>query len=59
MHDTLKSKSKFLSLVLRHKPEEIGITLDSAGWVGVDELLDALRPTGTTGGRAASAKDNP
>lgn len=33
--------SKFLSLVLRHKPEEIGITLDAAGWVDVDELLDA------------------
>jgi putative RNA 2'-phosphotransferase len=33
--------SKFLSLVLRHKPEEIGITLDSAGWVGVKDLLQA------------------
>ena len=33
--------SKFLSLVLRHKPEEVGIQLDSAGWVGVDELLRA------------------
>src|SRR4051794_16066769 len=33
--------SKFLSLVLRHKPEEIGITLDSAGWVAVNELLKA------------------
>lgn len=35
--------SKFLSLVLRHQPETVGITLDSAGWVGVQELLDALR----------------
>jgi putative RNA 2'-phosphotransferase len=34
--------SKFLSLVLRHEPEKIGITLDPAGWVGVRELLDAL-----------------
>jgi putative RNA 2'-phosphotransferase len=34
--------SKFLSLVLRHQPEKIGITLDPAGWVGVRELLDAL-----------------
>lgn len=33
--------SKFLSLVLRHKPEEIGITLDDAGWVSVEELLQA------------------
>lgn len=31
--------SKFLSLVLRHQPETAHITLDSAGWVGVEELL--------------------
>jgi putative RNA 2'-phosphotransferase len=36
------NKSKFLSLVLRHKPETIGLTLDANGWVDVDELLDAL-----------------
>jgi putative RNA 2'-phosphotransferase len=33
--------SKFLSLVLRHQPEVIGVTLDPAGWVPVDELLAA------------------
>ena len=33
--------SKFLSLVLRHEPERIGIALDVAGWVAVDELLAA------------------
>lgn len=33
--------SKFMSLVLRHNPQKIGITLDSAGWVGVDEFLAA------------------
>lgn len=31
--------SKFLSLVLRHKPEKIGVELDSAGWVDVDTLI--------------------
>lgn len=31
--------SKFLSLVLRHQPETAGITLDSAGWADVEELL--------------------
>ena len=31
--------SKFLSLVLRHKPETIGLTLDSEGWVDVGELI--------------------
>lgn len=34
--------SKFLSLVLRHRPGLVGITLDSAGWVAVDELLAAI-----------------
>lgn len=37
----MKLTSKFLSLVLRHKPELIGVTLDSAGWIGVDALLSA------------------
>ncbi|MDB2686838.1 RNA 2'-phosphotransferase [Mariniblastus sp.] len=37
-----KRTSKFLSLVLRHQPETIGIELDSAGWVKVDELLAAI-----------------
>lgn len=36
-----KRISKFLSLVLRHQPEAIGLSLDAAGWVGVDELLRA------------------
>ncbi|MCA9958931.1 MAG: RNA 2'-phosphotransferase [Anaerolineales bacterium] len=31
--------SKFLSLVLRHKPQQIGLTLDSAGWASVTDLL--------------------
>lgn len=31
--------SKFLSLVLRHRPEVIGLRLDERGWVDVDELL--------------------
>jgi putative RNA 2'-phosphotransferase len=35
--------SKFLSLVLRHKPETIGITLDEHGWISVDTLLVKLR----------------
>ncbi|MFG1810238.1 RNA 2'-phosphotransferase [Streptomyces sp. NPDC049040] len=38
--------SKFLSLVLRHQPERIGLTLDGNGWVGVDELLAACAAHG-------------
>lgn len=33
-------KSKFLSLVLRHKPEEIGLNLDQNGWADIEELLN-------------------
>jgi len=33
--------SKFLSLVLRHEPARIGITLDDAGWTDIDALLEA------------------
>lgn len=38
--------SKFLSLVLRHKPAKIGITLDDAGWTDVSVLLAALAKQG-------------
>lgn len=40
--------SKFLSFVLRHEPQSIGITLDQAGWIGVRELLDAMARHGTS-----------
>jgi len=36
------SKSKFLSLVLRHDPAKIGLTLDSNGWANVQDLLQKL-----------------
>jgi putative RNA 2'-phosphotransferase len=32
--------SKFLSLVLRHQPETIGIELDQNGWADVDALIE-------------------
>lgn len=35
----LEKISKFISLVLRHKPEAAGITLDSHGWANVDDLV--------------------
>jgi len=39
--------SKFLSYVLRHRPDEIGLVLDSAGWVDIDQLLAASAAHGT------------
>jgi putative RNA 2'-phosphotransferase len=47
--DLLKSDvrlSKFLSKVLRHKPEMIGLELDQNGWVDVEQLLTACRNHG-------------
>lgn len=47
MNDSVNTRiSKFLSLVLRHEPGKIGITLDAAGWVTVDELLQKLGRAG-------------
>jgi putative RNA 2'-phosphotransferase len=39
--------SKFLSLVLRHKPDAIGLTLDSQGWASIGELIKRSNATGT------------
>jgi putative RNA 2'-phosphotransferase len=38
--------SKRLSYVLRHAPGRVGLTLDDAGWVDVDDLLTALARSG-------------
>ncbi len=42
----LKRTSKFLSHVLRHRPDKIGIELDSSGWVDINELLEAANRHG-------------
>jgi putative RNA 2'-phosphotransferase len=34
------SISKFLSLVLRHQPEVIGMQLDQEGWLPIDEMIE-------------------
>lgn len=38
--DDLVKTSKFLSYVLRHRPDELGLTLDPNGWVDVALLLE-------------------
>lgn len=37
--------SKYISLILRHRPEVIGIRLDRHGWAKVDELLAGIQKT--------------
>lgn len=39
---SLKDTGKFISLILRHKPEVIGITLDEHGWAKVAELISGI-----------------
>ena len=41
----VKETSKYMSLILRHKPEVIGITLDEHGWANVDELIEGISRT--------------
>jgi putative RNA 2'-phosphotransferase len=41
-----KRISKFLSLVLRHQPELIGIELDEQGWTDVNTLIEKMNSRG-------------
>lgn len=42
---SLTETSRFISLILRHKPEAIGISLDEHGWANVDELIVGISKT--------------
>lgn len=42
---SLNNTSKYMSLILRHKPETIGISLDEHGWANVDELIAGIAKT--------------
>lgn len=43
MNRQLVQLSKYLSYVLRHHPESVGLELEEGGWIPVVELLDACR----------------
>lgn len=42
MSNNLTQKSKFLSLILRHNPDKIGINMDPNGYVNVQELCKLM-----------------
>lgn len=42
-HQNLTRVSKFISMVLRHKPHVIGLKLDEHGWADVPELLEKMK----------------
>ncbi|MEZ6107040.1 MAG: RNA 2'-phosphotransferase [Pirellulaceae bacterium] len=46
MKDPKVTMSKFLSLVLRHQPQTIGVTLDRHGWIDIDTLIAAASAHG-------------
>jgi putative RNA 2'-phosphotransferase len=41
MSKLLTETSKFLSYVLRHEPQSIGLSLDTEGWANIDALIVA------------------
>ena len=45
MNDLVKM-GKYLSLILRHKPELINLKIDEHGWVEVDQLLKGINDRG-------------
>jgi putative RNA 2'-phosphotransferase len=46
MSKQLSEVSKFLSYVLRHRPDAIGITLDAEGWADIAALISAAVKAG-------------
>lgn len=46
MSKHLNETSKFLSFVLRHEPQAVGITLDSEGWADVEALIAGANQSG-------------
>lgn len=44
----LDETSKFLSYVLRHEPQKIGLTLDSHGWADINALISGAARDGRT-----------
>lgn len=42
---SLNDTSRYIALILRHKPETIGISLDEHGWANVNELISGIAKT--------------
>lgn len=41
-----KQLSKYLALLLRHEPQQLGLELDSAGWTSVPVLIQRMQQNG-------------
>ena len=40
------STNKFMSLILRHHPDAVGISLDNHGWADVGQLIAGIKKAG-------------
>lgn len=47
MNKQMKKHSKFLSLLLRHRPEAIGLELDENGWALIEDLINKTQDQDT------------
>jgi putative RNA 2'-phosphotransferase len=52
MSERITKTSKFLSFVLRHRPERIGLALDDQGWAFIDDLIACAAANGRALDRA-------
>lgn len=46
MNKRLTKISKYLTFILRHHPEAIGMELDPEGWLNVDQLIKQANANG-------------
>jgi putative RNA 2'-phosphotransferase len=46
MNKRLTRISKYLSFILKHNPESIGMQLDPEGWLNVDQLITNANSNG-------------
>ena len=46
MNRRLTRISKYLSFILRHHPESIGVELDHEGWLNIDQLIHNANASG-------------
>ena len=46
MNKRLTRISKYLSFILRHNPESIGMQLDPEGWADIDQLIKSANSSG-------------
>ena len=46
MNKRLTRISKYLSFILKHNPESIGMQLDPEGWLNVDQLITNANANG-------------